>query len=82
MPRVIRDSGEPLDHPGDSRQRPQVCPETMSLRTKTQRGIYRGQLPCIESGLASGSPSSLELLNAPFQKAEKPSAYALTADAK
>jgi hypothetical protein len=82
MPRVIRDSGKPLDHPGDSRQRPQVCPEAMTLGTKTQRGIYHGQLLCIESGLASGSPRSLELRDAPFQKAEKPSAYALTADAK
>ena len=80
MPRVIRDSGKPLDHPGDSRQRPQVCPEAMTLRTKTHRGIYHGQLLCIESGLASGSPRSLELLDAPIQKAQKPSANTLPAD--
>jgi hypothetical protein len=52
------------------------------LGPKTQRGIYPGQLPCIQSGLASRPPCSFEFLGAPFQKAEKPSAYALTADAK
>jgi hypothetical protein len=82
VPRVILHPGKLLDHLSDSRQRPQICFEAVPLRTKTQRGIYPTQLPCIEPGLASGTPCSLELLNAPFHKTEKPSAYALTADAK
>ena len=82
MPRVILHPGKLLDHLSDSRQRPQICFEAVPLRTKTQRGIYPTQLPCIEPGLASGTPCSLELLNASFHKTEKPSAYALTADAK
>lgn len=80
MPWVIPDSGKLLDHPGDSRQRPQVCLEAVPLGPKTQRAIDPGQLPCIEPGLASSAPCSLEFLGAPFQKAEKPSAYTLTAD--
>ena len=45
MPRVILGPGKLLDHPGNSRQRPQVCLEAMTLRPKTQRRIYLGQLP-------------------------------------
>jgi len=82
VPRVILHPGKLLDHLCDSRQRPKICFEAVPLRTKTQRGIYPTQLPCIEPGLASGTPCSLELLDAPFQKTEKPSAYALTADAQ
>ena len=82
MPRVVLDSGKPLDDRGNSWQRPQACFEAMSPRPKTQRSLYLGQLLCIESGLASGAPRSLELLGAPLEKTEKPSAYTLTADAK
>jgi hypothetical protein len=82
VPRVILDSGKLLDHLGNSRQRPQVCRKAMTLWPKTQRGIYLGQLLCIESGLASGAPRSLEFLDAPLDKTAKPAAYALAADAK
>ena len=82
MPRVICDSGKLLDHPGDSRQRPEVCFEAMLLRPKTQRGIYPAQFPRIKSWLASGAPGALEFRGTAFQKAGKPSAYALTANAQ
>ena len=82
MPRVVLDSGKPLDDLGNSRQRPQACLEAMSLRPKTQRGVYLGQLFSIESGLASSAPRSFERLEAPLEETEDPSAYALTADAK
>jgi len=60
--RVILGTGKLLDDLSNPRQRPQVCLEAMTLRPNTQRGIYLGQLPCIESGFASGAPRSLELL--------------------
>jgi hypothetical protein len=82
VPRVVGDAGKLLNHLGDSRQRPQVCSEAMTLRSETQRGIYLGQLLCIEAGFASGAPRSLEFLDAPLEKTGKPSADALTADAK
>jgi len=66
VPRVVFDSGKPLDDLGNSRQRPQVCFEPVTLRPNTQGGVYLGQLFCIESGLASRPPRSLELLGAPL----------------
>jgi hypothetical protein len=62
VPRVILCTGKLLDDLSNPGQSPQVCFEAMTLRPKTQRGIYLGQLPCIESGLTSGAPRSLELL--------------------
>lgn len=82
VPRVVLDPGKLLDERGDSRQRPQLSFEAMSPRPKAQRGLYTGQLLCIESGLSPGAPRSLELFRASLQEAQKPPAYTLTADAE
>jgi hypothetical protein len=54
----------------------------MSFRSKTQRGIYLGQLLGTKSRFTSRAPGSFETLDSSLEKTEKPSAYALTADAK
>jgi len=82
VPRVVSDAAKPLDHRGNSRKRPQACPKPMSLRPKTERGIYLAQLLGVQSRFASRSPRGLEPPDPSFEKIEKPSAYTLAADVK
>lgn len=55
MARMVPDTGEPGDHLGDARQRPDGGREPLRARSRTQRLLDGRQLCGVQLGLPSGA---------------------------
>jgi hypothetical protein len=55
---MVLDAGEPGDHLGNARQRPQLGSEPMRPRPGAQRLLDRGELRGIQLGLPPGAPAA------------------------
>jgi hypothetical protein len=60
MARMVADSGQPLDHFGDSRQGPEIGAESVRPRAIPQRPLHPGQLRGLQSRPPARAAGALE----------------------